>query len=105
MELKDRLQLARKRAGLKQAEVARAFDVTSQAVSQWERGEAAPELEKILRLARLYDVALTWLLKVTAFRRRRRTSSYRPAPNIFGGGTKVFSAAEGGPAKWRYRAI
>lgn len=98
MELKERLQLARKRAGLKQAEVARAFDVTSQAVSQWERGEAAPGHEKLARLARLYDVDLTWLLEGDGDPPPPKdVRDYRPAPNIFGErDLKVFSSAEGG---------
>lgn len=98
MDMKERLQYARKRAGLTQADVARAFDVTPQAVSQWERGEAAPELEKLARLARLFDVDLAWLLAGDGDPPLPKdVRDYRSAPDVFGEkDLKVFAAAEGG---------
>lgn len=62
MDMKDRLQHARKRAGLTQAEVARAMGITSQAISQWERGEATPEIDRLGRVAKLYEVDPAWLM-------------------------------------------
>lgn len=50
------LAAARKKAKLTQAELGEAVGVTSQAVSQWEREETAPELEKIPALARRLNV-------------------------------------------------
>jgi transcriptional regulator with XRE-family HTH domain len=97
MDLKERLQFARKRANLKQLEVARTLGVTSQAVSQWERGEADPANEKLRPLAKLYGVTVCWILggdepMVDEFT--------RPAPQILGPrDLKVFAAAEGGPGE------
>ena len=96
MELKDRLQSARKRAGKTQAEVARAFGVTPQAISQWERGEAIPEHDKLLPLARLYGVEATWLLG-DGGDLPLTEEGFRPAPEILGErDLKVFAAVEGG---------
>lgn len=44
----------RARAGLTQADVAKALDVTQAAISVWERGVGKPKLAKIPILARLY---------------------------------------------------
>ncbi len=45
-----------------QAFVAEKLDVTSQAVSLWERGENAPDISKLAELAKLYGVTTDWLL-------------------------------------------
>jgi transcriptional regulator with XRE-family HTH domain len=87
MDMKERLQFARKRAALTQLEVARAIGVTPQAVSQWERGEAEPENMKIVPLAKLFGVEPAWLLG---------DGEIRP-PDIFGEKDfKLYAAAEGG---------
>lgn len=62
MAFKDRLKSARKDAGLKQHHIAAAVEVTNQAVSGWERGEAMPEPEKIPAIARLLGKTTSWLL-------------------------------------------
>src|SRR5229473_214589 len=62
MTFKTRLSEARKQAGLTQAELGEAVGSSSQAVSQWERGKTAPELEKVPKIARRLQVSETWLL-------------------------------------------
>jgi transcriptional regulator with XRE-family HTH domain len=103
MELKERLQTARKRAGKTQAEVAQAFGVTPQAVSQWERGEAVPEHDKLLPLARLYGVEPGWLLgegNDAILPPLGPAGSPRPAAEFLGErDLKVFAAVEGGPGE------
>lgn len=44
----------RAKAGLTQAEVAKALDVTQGAISIWECGDGKPKLSKIPALAKLY---------------------------------------------------
>lgn len=61
MTLCEKLTQARKAAGLTQADVAARLDVSRQAVSRWESGQSKPSTEKLLELARIYDVSLDWL--------------------------------------------
>ena len=61
MELDEKLTQARKAAGLTQADVAARLDVSRQAVSRWEGGQSKPSTERLLELARIYDVSLDWL--------------------------------------------
>ena len=93
MNFAERLQLARKRANLTQADVARALGVTPQAVSQWERGEAVPEHDKLVPLAKLYGVTVAWLLGEGEL----PEDGPRPIPEILGErDLKVFAPVEGG---------
>lgn len=102
MELKERLSAARKRARLTQAAVAQEFGVTPQAISQWERGEAIPENDKLLPLAKLYSVEAAWLLGEGApdlppVDLDLQRENYRPPPEYLGErDLKVFAATEGG---------
>ena len=66
MELDEKLTQARKAAGLTQADVAARLDVSRQAVSRWEGGQSKPSTERLLELARIYDVSLDWLCSDTA---------------------------------------
>ena len=61
MTLCEKLTRARKAAGLTQADVAARLDVSRQAVSRWEGGQSKPSTERLLELARIYDVSLDWL--------------------------------------------
>lgn len=61
MTLVEKLTQARKAAGLTQADVAARLNVSRQAVSRWEGGQSKPSTERLLELARIYDVSLDWL--------------------------------------------
>lgn len=65
MELYEKLTQARKAARLTQADVAARLDVSRQAVSRWESGQSKPSTEKLLALAKIYDVSLDWLCSDT----------------------------------------
>jgi len=54
---------ARKRAGLTQAAVAEKLEVSFQAVSAWERDEYLPDTDKLIRLAGVLDVSVSYLLE------------------------------------------
>jgi SOS-response transcriptional repressor LexA len=60
--LGQRLARARRHAHIKQKDVARRFGISSQAISQWESGRTRPDSQKLVRLARLFDISLEWLL-------------------------------------------
>lgn len=62
MTFGEKLNFARKRAGITQERIARRFRITPQAVSGWERGDSLPELEKIPVLAQMLMVPTDWLL-------------------------------------------
>jgi transcriptional regulator with XRE-family HTH domain len=62
MAFGTRLREARKRQRISQAQLGDAVGVTSQAVSQWERGETMPEMDKMTTIARRVRVPLNWLL-------------------------------------------
>jgi len=61
-ELGQRVRARREERGLTQADVARALQVSAQAVSKWERGENAPDIALLGQLARLLDTSVDWLL-------------------------------------------
>lgn len=62
MTLGNRLKAARKKTGLTQKEVGQYFGISGQAVSQWERDEVTPEIDKLGRLQRLLKIPAEWLL-------------------------------------------
>ncbi|MBF0170604.1 MAG: helix-turn-helix domain-containing protein [Nitrospinae bacterium] len=63
--LGKRIRGRREARGLKQADIARALQVSAQAVSKWERGENAPDIAQLAPLARLLDLSLDRLLGAT----------------------------------------
>ena len=65
MKLEDlgkRIRGRREKRGLKQGDIASALQVSPQAVSKWERGENAPDITLLGRLAALLGVTVDWLL-------------------------------------------
>ena len=62
MKLCDKISKLRKRKGLSQEELANELEVSRQSVFKWECGENAPDLEKIKKLAKLFNVSLDLLL-------------------------------------------
>lgn len=60
--LSRRLAAARKHKKMSQARVADTLEVSSQAVSLWERGESRPSIESLLKLSWLYDYSIDKLL-------------------------------------------
>lgn len=62
MTLGERLQELRRKTGMSQDALAEKLEVSRQAVSKWERDEAMPETEKVIRIARLFDISLDELL-------------------------------------------
>ena len=59
----DKLIQLRKKAGWSQEELAEQMDVTRQSVSKWECSKAIPDIEKMLRLSRLFGVSMASLMK------------------------------------------
>ncbi len=62
MSLGDRLRSAREEKGWKQTYVAKMLGITSQSLSNYERGDRDPDTSLLARLADLYDVTTDYLL-------------------------------------------
>lgn len=58
----EKLTKLRKENGYTQEQLADLLKVSRQAVSRWESDLAFPETEKLIRIAKLYDVSLDYLL-------------------------------------------
>lgn len=61
-KLGTRIKQMREKRKLRQADVASALRISSQAVSKWERGENAPDISVLLELSRLLGVSAEWIL-------------------------------------------
>lgn len=62
MTFGEKLQELRRASGMSQDTLAEKLDVSRQAVSKWERDEAMPETDKVVRIAQLFDVSIDYLL-------------------------------------------
>jgi transcriptional regulator with XRE-family HTH domain len=65
-QLGNRLKEQRDRRRLRQADIAGALGVSTQAVSKWERGENAPDISLLVELGRLLGVSVEWILGGTS---------------------------------------
>lgn len=61
-EIGSRLAALRKERGYSQETLAEELNVSRQAISKWERGEASPDTENLIALARLYQVSIDTLV-------------------------------------------
>ena len=62
MTFGEKIQRLRKEAGLSQEELSYQLNVSRQAISKWERDNGYPETEKIVRMSKLFNVSLDYLL-------------------------------------------
>lgn len=62
MTLGEKIQDLRRRNGMSQDALAEKLDTSRQAVSKWERDEAMPEPDRIVRIAQLFGVSTDYLL-------------------------------------------
>lgn len=62
IETANKLVNLRKKNNLSQEELANKLGISRQAISKWERAEAAPDTDNLIKLARLYKISLDDLL-------------------------------------------
>lgn len=62
MDIAERLQELRKKAGYSQEQVAEQLGLSRQAVSKWESGQGKPEIDNIVKLVELYGVSADYIL-------------------------------------------
>lgn len=62
MNFNEKLYMLRKSKGMSQEEMAEKLNVSRQAISKWENGEAFPEASKIVHISKLFGVTTDYLL-------------------------------------------
>ena len=62
MTLGEKIQELRRKNAMSQDVLAERLEVSRQAVSKWERDEAMPEADKVIRIAQLFRVSTDYLL-------------------------------------------
>ena len=65
MTIGAKIAACRKRAGMSQEKLANELNISRQAVSRWETGEAVPDTEKVIQLSRIFYVTTDiyyWIL-------------------------------------------
>lgn len=65
IQISDNLRTLRMGSRRSLEDVAEIIDVSRQTVSKWESGESYPDIEKCVRLAKLYNVSLDALVNKT----------------------------------------
>ena len=62
MDIAERLQELRKRAGYSQEQVAEMLGISRQAISKWESGQGNPEIDNVVKLTEIYNVSADYIL-------------------------------------------
>ncbi len=63
MTIGERIYELRTRHNLSQGDLANELNVSRQSISKWENGNSTPDLEKIIRLAEIFNVSLDELIR------------------------------------------
>lgn len=62
MTLGEKLQTLRRSRGLSQEQLAEILEVSRQAVSKWENGDSAPDLDRLRAICTYFDVTTDYLI-------------------------------------------
>ncbi len=62
MTFGEKIYKARKEKGLSQEELADQLSVSRQSISKWETDNGYPETEKIIKMAKIFNVTIDYLL-------------------------------------------
>ena len=62
MTLSDRLQVLRKSHNFSQEQLAEKLNVSRQAISKWESGQANPDINNLLKLSDIYETSTDYIL-------------------------------------------
>ena len=85
MSIADRIQTLRKSKGISQEELADKIGVSRQAVSKWESAQSTPDLQKIIRMAELFQVSTDYLLTGRSFETLHIQKQLSAAQDILAG--------------------
>ncbi len=89
MKLSEKIYYCRKKAGLSQDALAERLDVSRQAISKWENGEAVPETGKLPGLAKVFGMTIDWLLSEEEPVREEVRNTPEEDDGILRGGTSA----------------
>lgn len=62
MEIAERLQKLRRKAGYSQEQTAELLGISRQAVSKWESGQGKPDHDNLVRLTEIYNTSADYIL-------------------------------------------
>ena len=85
MILADKIMALRKKAGWSQEELAAQLNVSRQSVSKWESAQSTPDLQKIIRMAELFQVSTDYLLTGRSFETLHIQKQLSAAQDILAG--------------------
>jgi len=63
MRIGDKIRYLREQRGLSQEQLAHMLTMPHWEIARWEDGEAAPDVDKVLRLSEIFEVSTDYLLK------------------------------------------
>lgn len=63
MSISEKIKVLRIEKGWSQKKLAEMLNVSSQAISNWERGQSSPDISNIIQLSDLFDMTLDELIK------------------------------------------
>ena len=66
--LSDKIYLIRHKVGFSQEKFAEKLAVSRQAVQRWENGVAYPDLDNMIKIAKMFNVSLDWLNDLSDYR-------------------------------------
>ena len=63
MDFAEKIIMLRKQKGWSQEELATQLDISRQSVSKWESRMSVPDLDKVIKLSKIFGVTTDYLLK------------------------------------------
>lgn len=79
MNLGENIYRLRTQKNMSQGDLADALEVSRQSVSKWENNSAVPELEKLIRIAQIFEVSLDELVSAETYAPKAETApTYTP---------------------------
>lgn len=95
MSLSENIYRLRTEKNMSQLDLADALEVSRQSVSKWETGTAVPELDKLVKMAKLFEISLDELVNGEAFPTREAPApSEAPEPRVIYVEKPVFPAVK-----------
>lgn len=70
MDFKNRLKQLREENGMLQKDLAEKIGVTRNSITAYESGKREPDLEKIIKLSKVFDVSIDYLVGVSDIKKR-----------------------------------